>query len=218
MPIKAAVFIQATVVIGASIVAGVAHSIAKPISRTLTPAQPAPQIAPLTAATTPQTDPTLSAPTKSASQTPGSVAEASPLTTPTATPTATTTATTASPASLLDKLPPGTFCTVEQAKKLFDDQTAEFIDARNPDEFAAGSIPTAFNIPPDAFAGGNFPPYLSTIASDRKIIVFCGGGDCDASLLVALKIKGSGFKDVIVFKEGYTGWTAAKLPTTGGAN
>ena len=197
MSTKATVFIQAAVVVIAGIAAGVAHLTAKPISRALTPAEP-------TTPTQPAVPQTSNA-AQSALQPPGSIV--TPLT-PTPPPATT---------NSHDKLPPGTFCTIEQAKQLLDDQAAEFIDARNPDEFAAGAIPTAFNIPPDAFAGGNFPPYLSTIASDRKIIVYCGGGDCDASLLVALKIKGSGFKDVIVFKEGYSGWTAAKFPTTGGA-
>ncbi len=198
MSSKAAVLIQAVVVIIASIAAGVVHSTAKPISRTLTPTEPtapAPQTSPQ-APTAPQPTPK-----------PTTAAPAPAQTTPAP-----------APSNPHDKLPPGTFCTLEQARQLLDDQAAEFIDARNPDEFAAGSIPTSFNIPPDAFAGGNFPAYLNTIAPDRKIIVFCGGGDCDASLLVALKIKGVGFKDVIVFKDGYNGWTAAKLPTTGGAN
>ncbi|MCW5764798.1 MAG: rhodanese-like domain-containing protein [Phycisphaeraceae bacterium] len=108
------------------------------------------------------------------------------------------------------------FVTLEQARSLHQSGTASFIDARNPDEYASGSIPGAINMPPDAFLGGKIPDALFAISRDLPIVVYCGGGDCDASILVALKIRELGWKTAVVFEQGITGWKAAGLPVTGG--
>ncbi|MBL8990739.1 MAG: rhodanese-like domain-containing protein [Phycisphaerae bacterium] len=109
------------------------------------------------------------------------------------------------------------FITLEQARSLHQSGTATFIDARNPEDYATGSIPGAINMPPDAFLGGKIPDALFAISRDLPIVVYCGGGDCDASILVALKIRELGWKTAVVFEQGITGWKAAGLPVTGGA-
>ncbi len=190
------VLIQAVAVVGISVAAGVAHQAIKPISRSLAPAVPAP------AAATPA--PTTPAPAPVASGTAPSTAAVTPA--PAAQPPAAS-----DPHS---KYPAGTFVTLEQTRQLLETQAAEFVDARNADEYAAGAIPGAFSIPPDAFAGGAIPEVLNFIAREKKVVVYCGGGSCDASILVALRLQGMGFRDVVVFKDGYNGWTAAGLPTT----
>jgi len=190
------VLIQAVAVVGISVAAGVAHQAIKPISRSLAPAVPAP------AAATPA--PTTPAPAPVASGTAPSTAAVTPA--PAAQPPAAS-----DPHS---KYPAGTFVTLEQTRQLLETQAAEFVDARNADEYAAGAIPGAFSIPPDAFAGGAIPEVLNFMAREKKVVVYCGGGSCDASMLVALRLQGMGFRDVVVFKDGYNGWTAAGLPTT----
>lgn len=197
------VIIQAVAVVGISAAAGVAHQTIKPISRSLAPASPAP--AALAA-------PAIPAPAAAAA-TPAPTAPHAP----TPAPAPATAAPAPQPAVSNDphsKHPAGTFVTLEQARQLLETQAAEFIDARNPDEYAAGAIPGAYSIPPDAFAGGAIPEVLNFIAREKKVVVYCGGGSCDASLLVALRLQGMGFRDVVVFKDGYNGWTAAGLPTT----
>lgn len=186
------------VAVGAlAIIAGISHSMAKPISRTLAPSPTAIDLAPPSSAaiSSPTPAPSGDAPVTSAPAQPAKPAQPSE-----------------SPAQ--SNLPPGTYVSTAEAFALQQAAGAEFFDARLPDEFAAGAIPGAVSMTPDAFAGGMLPPITNFITRDRKIVVYCGGGSCDASLLVALRLKGIGFTDVVVYKDGYIGWTAAGHPTT----
>jgi len=187
-----------------AIVAGIAHSMAKPISRTLAPSPTA-------------TSPAAAALRVDASPAPLPTDGASPDTQLNAQPAQPVNAVQPAPPSTSpahSNLPPGTYVSTPEAFALQQAAGAEFFDARLADEFAAGAIPGAVSMPPDAFAGGMMPPITNYTARDRKIVVYCGGGSCDASLLVALRLKGIGFTDVVVYTDGYIGWTAAGHPTT----
>jgi rhodanese-related sulfurtransferase len=100
-----------------------------------------------------------------------------------------------------------------EAKAIYDSGGAEWIDARPADEYALDRIGQAYHITPDAFFGGKVPDVLSVMDRSKKVVVYCGGGSCDSSLLVALNLRDLGFGDVVVMKDGWTGWTAAKHPT-----
>ncbi|MBN8907173.1 MAG: rhodanese-like domain-containing protein, partial [Rhodospirillales bacterium] len=53
------------------------------------------------------------------------------------------------------------------------DRSAVFIDTRPPDEFAAGSVPTAANLPVEALLGGTATPLpLPEDDFNRRIILF----------------------------------------------
>ncbi|MBY0308015.1 MAG: rhodanese-like domain-containing protein [Phycisphaerales bacterium] len=86
----------------------------------------------------------------------------------------------------------------------------QIVDAREPAEFAAGHVPGAVNIPPDAFGGGAVPEVVNTrLSRDLPIVVYCSGGNCDASKLVAMRLINLGFTQTSVYEDGYTGWTKA---------
>ncbi|MGQ0628854.1 MAG: rhodanese-like domain-containing protein [Phycisphaerales bacterium] len=87
-----------------------------------------------------------------------------------------------------------------------------FVDARNPEEFATGRIPAATNLPPSAFLGGAIPADLDMIPRSLIVVVYCGGGECDASKLTATRLRELGYEKVYVFEQGMTGWKAANLP------
>lgn len=93
-----------------------------------------------------------------------------------------------------------------------------FVDARGPAEFAAGHIPSAFNIGPDAFYGGQYPPALDEIPKSYIVVVYCGGGECDASKLVALRLKEAGFERLHIYEDGFTGWSAGNHPIAKGGS
>lgn len=116
-------------------------------------------------------------------------------------------------------LPEG-FIDTARAKALHDRMYSQgdvvFVDARNADEHAAGHIPGSLHIPPDAFFGGALPPAMDQAPKSFTIVVYCGGGECDASKLVALRFKEQGYADVLVYKQGYTGWSAQKMPSEKG--
>jgi rhodanese-related sulfurtransferase len=91
----------------------------------------------------------------------------------------------------------------------------EFIDVREPDEWQAGHLPGA-RLYPRGFlevradlAHPKRDPWLAD--RSRKLILYCGGGH--RSALAAQTLQQMGFTHVRSMHEGWTGWTARKLPT-----
>lgn len=62
--------------------------------------------------------------------------------------------------------------------------TAYFVDARETDEYAAGHLRGAINVPAGAIYA-NIERVTSVVAPDQLVIIYCGGGGCDASHNVA---------------------------------
>jgi rhodanese-related sulfurtransferase len=85
----------------------------------------------------------------------------------------------------------------------------QIVDAREPGEFAAGHIPGAINLPPDAFSGGIPDAVNQRLSRDLPMVVYCSGGNCDASKSVAMRLMDLGFAQTFVYEDGYTGWTKA---------
>ena len=90
----------------------------------------------------------------------------------------------------------------------------DFIDVREPDEFAAGRIPGARNYPRgflEVRADLEHPkrdPWLED--RGRKMILYCGGGH--RSALAAKSLQEMGFERVLSLAEGWMGWTKRDLP------
>lgn len=99
------------------------------------------------------------------------------------------------------------------AKALFETGAAQWVDARSAEEYAQDRIGEALHISTDDWLGGKIPDVTHAMSRDQTVVVYCGGGNCDASKLVAVRLRGIGFSDVRVFEDGWKGWTAAKLPT-----
>jgi rhodanese-related sulfurtransferase len=97
-------------------------------------------------------------------------------------------------------------------KKFVDARAAVLIDAREADEFAAGHIPGAINISIDDAA--REPEKLEKLdAHGMPIIVYCGGGDCEASRMLAESLMRDYLKKrVLVFEGGFPGWSSAGYP------
>jgi len=100
--------------------------------------------------------------------------------------------------------------TYKQLLKNLNNPGFLIIDARNAEEFKAGNIPNSINI----FA---FEPdqnvYFSSITklpADKIIIVYCDGGNCDASHKLATDIMSFGFKKVFLYSGGWDEWTKMK--------
>lgn len=108
--------------------------------------------------------------------------------------------------------------TTPQAWDLFQ-QGAAFADARRRDEYEAGHVQGAFFLPSDLFyeAKGGLPEALNYIAKDQVIVIYCGGGACDASHNTAKLLQQAGYLHTHVMKDGYPSWVAAGHPTASGA-
>lgn len=91
-----------------------------------------------------------------------------------------------------------------QVKKLLADPTVMVIDARNEHEFAEGRLPRARNI--FAMEFEQYIPELIGMNKDIKIIVYCGGGQCELSHEVSNNLIGLGFKKVYIYLGGWEDW------------
>ncbi len=108
--------------------------------------------------------------------------------------------------------PPGIDLTIEQAAALHA-QGVKFIDAREKADFEEGHIPGAWNITSDQVMGR--APDLVPFR-DEQVVVYCGGGDCDASENVAKVLQQLGFTRIHIVQDGFPAWKLASKPVMTG--
>jgi rhodanese-related sulfurtransferase len=86
-------------------------------------------------------------------------------------------------------------------------------DALSPMSFAASHLPGAINVPPVRVAE-IAPRRMPDL--DTPIVVYCVGPDCDSSVLVGERLVELGYRAVVHYRDGKSGWAAAGLPLEGG--
>ena len=106
--------------------------------------------------------------------------------------------------------------TLDEARAVFDSERGHFIDARILAEYEEGHIPGALWLPADQLGSGEKPVSFYTLEFDRPIVIYCGGGDCEASHNVAIRLQLEGFTRVHVFVDGFPAWEAAGLAVESG--
>lgn len=101
-------------------------------------------------------------------------------------------------------------------KRFFDAGAALFIDARDPTEFEAGHIPGAVRMA-QADAAADPDRVKALPVRGRAIIVYCEGGECEASLEMARVLIEAGYRKVLVYMGGFPEWAAAGHPVERGS-
>jgi rhodanese-related sulfurtransferase len=98
-----------------------------------------------------------------------------------------------------------------------ESKSALILDARPAPFFEQGHVPGALNLARDDFAHDyrRLSPLLKG-AGDKPVIVYCSGGACHDSRLVANALLTLGFGNVSVFTGGWEAWSAARLPMSVG--
>ena len=81
------------------------------------------------------------------------------------------------------------------------------IDVRPPDEFSAGHIPSAVNIPL-----AELTRRLPKLARDRQIVAYCRGPYCVFAFEAVVALRAKGY-DARRLADGYPEWWAARRPT-----
>ena len=94
------------------------------------------------------------------------------------------------------------------------DQGALFLDARPIAFYEMSHIPGALPLPEDDFDRA-FAKIEPRLRSSFDIVVYCSGFGCEASHLVARKLKERGIP-AIVLAEGWPAWTDAGYPVKEG--
>jgi rhodanese-related sulfurtransferase len=87
------------------------------------------------------------------------------------------------------------------------------VDALSPMSFAASHLPGAISIPP-ARVAQIAPQRIPDL--DASIVVYCAGPDCDSSVLAGERLVELGYRSVVHYRDGKSGWAEAGLPLEGG--
>lgn len=107
---------------------------------------------------------------------------------------------------------PEYYISVDRAFEYWDEGMA-FVDARTDAERVVGTIEGAIHLETRDFISGMAMGKLELLDRAFPVIVFCGGGECDASENVAKRLIGWGFNEVYIMHEGFGAWEAAGHPT-----
>ncbi len=90
-----------------------------------------------------------------------------------------------------------------------------FLDARNPEDFNAGHVEGALNMPHSRLSGGDGLDELAMLATPGDgtlLVVYCTGGECEASEDAAILLEAAGYNNIAIMADGYDAWHDAGLP------
>ncbi|MEN3026441.1 MAG: rhodanese-like domain-containing protein [Chlorobiota bacterium] len=92
----------------------------------------------------------------------------------------------------------------EQVLQLLRHPGVLFIDARRPEDYAAGHIPGARNI--FAYDMEAHIPELLQLPRSKPIVIYCDGGQCELSHHLAEQLRNLGFRQLYIYEGGWEEW------------
>jgi rhodanese-related sulfurtransferase len=94
-----------------------------------------------------------------------------------------------------------------------------FLDARRTSVYADGHVPGARSFPVwESDIGERVKAlYEEGLDQNAPIVIYCSGGDCEDSHMLAEKLYMVGFNNLLVDKDGFPAWQKRGLPVTRGA-
>jgi rhodanese-related sulfurtransferase len=104
---------------------------------------------------------------------------------------------------------------LEEAQQAFYSKNGVFLDARPANEYWAGHIQGARNIPIEDF-DRHFDKATADLALDSLIITYCDGEQCTLSIKLAKNLKEMGYENVRILVNGWTLWKEQNLPVAEG--
>lgn len=111
--------------------------------------------------------------------------------------------------------PPETYLALDQAKLLWQQGSAFFLDAREPADYAAGHIGNALNLPAQSFTQ-HFAAIAPLLTPESSLVLYCDGLECELSHRLRTSLHQLGYTNTHLLLNGWTAWRAAGLATTGG--
>ncbi|MGO9246441.1 MAG: rhodanese-like domain-containing protein [Verrucomicrobiia bacterium] len=101
---------------------------------------------------------------------------------------------------------------LEEAKALWGNGTAFFLDARATADYRAGHIAGALSLPIEEF-DDHYPQIQPMLTPESAIVAYCDGMDCDLSHRLMDRLHELGYHDVRLLVNGWTTWHTAGLLT-----
>jgi rhodanese-related sulfurtransferase len=104
------------------------------------------------------------------------------------------------------------FIELKEAKKLFDQGAAIFVDARSVGDYEEAHIKGARGLSLISLIEN---PYLAEKILPEKTdlyVVYCSGGGCDLSVELAEELLSRGYSKIEIMGDGYPGWFKAGYP------
>ncbi len=92
----------------------------------------------------------------------------------------------------------------EQVLRLLENPELLLIDARRPEDYAAGHIPGARNVFAYDFAA-HIPEFI-TLPRTKPILIYCDGGQCELSRYLAEQLRTLGFRRLYIYEGGWEEW------------
>jgi len=95
-----------------------------------------------------------------------------------------------------------------------------FLDARRTSVYADAHIAGARTFPVwESDIDGRVKAFFEEgLDQNAPIVIYCSGGDCEDSHMLAEKLYMVGFNALYIYKDGFPGWTKRGLPVSKGAN
>ena len=101
--------------------------------------------------------------------------------------------------------------TLDRAMEKYERGEALFVDARSHEEYLAGHVKGALNLP-DYHFDEWIDDFLSKTDPDTEFITYCDGEDCFLGHHVAEKLYRLGFERVSYLVNGWTKWQESASP------
>lgn len=104
---------------------------------------------------------------------------------------------------------------LEEARLLFIEKRAVFLDARPPKHYEKGHLAGARNLPLEAVETRAFE-ILTDVPQDATLITYCDGKNCVLAKRLAATLREMGFQNIRVLANGWSRWVKKGLPTESG--
>lgn len=94
-----------------------------------------------------------------------------------------------------------------------------FLDARRSSEFSEGHVANAWSLPvweSDLEARITIFEATTKVTSKDPLVIYCSGGDCEDSHMLATKLMALGYRNLLIYRLGYPDWVRLGQPVERG--
>lgn len=99
----------------------------------------------------------------------------------------------------------------KRAKEMFDSGVV-FLDARIESAYKDEHIAQAFWLNSKTFGTPAASEAMKVLDASQPVVIYCDGGDCDASRNLAILLQQAGFSKIYIFEAGFPDWKKHGFP------